>query len=234
MTENTENSETAKPASGSEPTQTFTSGDGVFREDRTSLKDRIWDAWRDMRASTRRMIAENPSEARLLFFVLMSDLILFLSFAVKTVVSPNSVMSSILPDNVALLLVVALLFRTLSVYVFALVVSLILRIFGGTGTFRATRIGIFWGTFVAAPFELFSAVITFFMARLEGVMPFLGGEMISLAPLWIGLLPYVWFVSAGATEAHGFKKVFPLFVSMSILSIISIVAMMILRARGVI
>jgi len=211
---------------------TFTMGVGVFQEEHTSLRDRILDAWKDMRTSTRRMIQERPSEGRLLFFVLISDLILFVSWGIKTVVSPNSMMLEVLPDGAPLILIAVLLFRTISVYLFALVVSLILRMFGGKGTFRDTRVGIFWGTFVAAPFELFSAVITFFMAKLEGVMPFLGNEMIALAPLWFALIPYVWFVSAGATEAHGFKKVFPLFLSMSVLSVMAIIAVMYLKATG--
>lgn len=212
---------------------TFTHGVGVFREDHISMKDRILDAWKDMRASTRRMIEERPSEGRLLFFVLISDLILFLSWGIKTVVSPNSMMLEVLPPNAPLLLIGALMFRTISVYIFAMVVGVILRVFGGKGTFRDTRTGIFWGTFVAAPFELFSAVITFLMAKMEATLPFLGGEMIALAPLWIALLPYVWFVSAGAAEAHGFKKVFPLFLSLSLFSVAMLLGAMYLRATGV-
>ena len=212
----------------------FKAGNGVFRQDKTGLIARIIDAWRDMPASTRRLIKERPSEARLFFFVLLSDLIFFLSFSVKTVVSPTSMAESVLPNDVALLLVVALMMRTAIIYTFAIVLGLILRAFGGTGTLKDTRAGVFWGSFVSAPFEILAAILIVVMASLEGSMPFLSGETISLAPLWLGLLPYIWFVSAGATSAHGFKRFFPLFAALSLLCIVAMIVALYLRANGVI
>lgn len=210
----------------------FHIGTNVFRDDRTGLKDRVVDAWRDMRSSTRRMIEEGPSEGRLLFFVLISDLIFFLSWAIKIVVAPNNAAVAALPKDAALLLVGALLLRTATIYVFAMLVGLGLKMLGGKGTLKDTRVGIFWGAFVAAPFGLVAGMITFIMAKFEGIMPFLANETVSLAPLWLGLLPYVWFVSAGAAEAHQFKKVFPLFAALSIIIIVGMFVALILRARG--
>ena len=212
----------------------FKAGNGVFRQDKTGLIARIIDAWRDMPASTRRLIQERPSEARLFFFVLLSDLIFFLSFSVKTVVSPTSMAESVLPNDVALLLVVALMMRTAIIYTFAIVLGLILRAFVGTGTLKDTRAGVFWGSFVSAPFEILAAILIVVMASLEGSIPFLSGETISLAPLWLGLLPYIWFVSAGATSAHGFKRFFPLFAALSLLCIVAMIVALYLRANGVI
>lgn len=212
----------------------FKAGYGVYRQDHTNLVSRITEAWKDMPASTRRLIAERPSEARLFFFVLLSDLIFFLSFSVKTVISPTSMAESVLPNDVALLLVVALMMRTAIIYTFAIVLGLILRAFGGTGTLKDTRTGVFWGSFVSAPFEILAAVLIVAMASLEGAVPFLSGETISLAPLWLGLLPYIWFVSAGATSAHGFKRFFPLFAALSLLCIVAMFWALYLRANGVI
>lgn len=212
----------------------FKAGNGVFRQDKTGLIARITDAWKDMPASTRRLIKERPSEARLFFFVLLSDLIFFLSFSVKTVVSPTSMAESVLPNDVALLLVVALMMRTAIIYTFAIVLGLILRAFGGTGTLKDTRAGVFWGSFVSAPFEILAAILIVVMASLESSMPFLSGETISLTPLWLGLLPYIWFVSAGATSAHGFKRFFPLFAALSLLCIVAMIVALYLRANGVI
>lgn len=212
----------------------FKAGNGVFRQDKTGLIARIFDAWMDMPASTRRLIKERPSEARLFFFVLLSDLIFFLSFSVKTVVSPTSMAESVLPNDVALLLVVALMMRTAIIYTFAIVLGLILRAFGGTGTLKDTRAGVFWGSFVSAPFEILAAILIVVMASLESSMPFLSGETISLTPLWLGLLPYIWFVSAGATSAHGFKRFFPLFAALSLLCIVAMIVALYLRANGVI
>lgn len=211
----------------------FKAGEGVYREDHTSLFARVTDAWKDMPASTHRMVAERPSEARLLFFVLMSDLMFFLSWSMKTVVSPTSLAESILPDDVALLLVGALLVRTTSIYVFSMVVGLVMRLFGGTGTQKDTRVGMFWGSFVAAPFGIFAALITIAMHSGEEIMPFLANPTISLAPLWIGLLPFIWFVSAGAATAHGFKRIFPIFGIMSLLFVVAMFVAMYLRANGV-
>ncbi len=211
----------------------FHIGGHVFQDERTGWGARIIDAWRDMRASTRRMIEEGPSEARLLFFVLISDLIFFLSWSIKIVVAPTAAAVEALPRDSALLLVGALLLRTATVYVFAILVGLGLKALGGKGTLKDTRVGIFWGAFVASPFGLLAAVITFLMAKSEGFMPFLANETISLMPLWIGLLPYVWFVSAGAAEAHKFRKVFPLFAGLSIILVTGMMAALILRARGV-
>jgi hypothetical protein len=212
----------------------FKAGHGTYRQNNTSFFTRIIDAWKDMPASTRRLIAEHPSEARLLFFVLLSDLIFFLSFSVKTVVSPTSIAQSALPDDVALLLVVALMVRTGSIYAFSFILGLILRAFGGTGTLKDTRAGVFWGSFVSAPFEVLAAILAVSMASMEGAMPFLSGETLSLAPLWLGLLPYIWFVSAGATAAHGFKRFYPLFAALSLLCIVGMFWALYLRANGVI
>ena len=212
----------------------FRAGSGVFRDDRTGLFARIIDAWRDMAGSTRRLIDENPSEARLLFFVLMSDLMFFLSWTIKTVVNPDSIVASAMPKDVALLLVGALLLRTTSVYIFALIVGLFLRAVGGKGTLKDTRCGIFWGSFVAAPFGLLAAFLAVGMSSLEDVIPLFRNETVGLAPLWLGLLPFVWFVSAGAAEAHGFKRVFPLFAGLSLLCVVGLVWAMYLRANGVI
>lgn len=212
----------------------FTAGYGVYRQDQTNLIARILEAWKDMPASTRRLINERPSEARLLFYILLSDLIFFLSSSVKTVVSPTTIAEQALPDDVALLLVVALMLRTGTIYLLSMILGLVLKLFGGTGSLKDTRAGVFWGSFVSAPFEILSVVLAVGMTYLEPNLPFLRGETISLAPLWIGLVPFVWFVSAGASEAHGFKRIFPLFAAFTVLCIVGLIGAIYLRANGVI
>ncbi|MEO1918344.1 MAG: hypothetical protein ABGW81_01265 [Paracoccaceae bacterium] len=109
-----------------------------------------------------------------------------------------------------------------------------MRAFGGTGSLKDTRAGVFWGSFVSAPFEVLAAILTAGMASMEDTLPFLSSEALSLAPLWLGLLPYIWFVSAGATSAHGFKRFTPLFASLSLLCIVGMFWALYLRANGVI
>ncbi|MEM8869321.1 MAG: hypothetical protein AAGE38_02900, partial [Pseudomonadota bacterium] len=87
---------------------------GRLGDKRSSLGDRVIDAWRDMRASTRRLIDEKPSEHRLLFYVLLSDIIFFLSWSLKTVVSPVSGVKEQVPLEIGAWLIAALMVRTAS------------------------------------------------------------------------------------------------------------------------
>lgn len=217
-----------------EQDEIFHSLRGEFHTDRTGLVARILDSWRDMRGATRRLISENPSEPRLLFYVLMSDMVFFLSWSLKTVVSPTEAAASILPREVGLWLIMALFLRTLVVYVFAGVLGAILRVFGGTGSWKDTRTGIFWGSFVAAPFGLLFAIVTVLFSTLENTIPLFGNTFVAQAPYWMALLPFVWLCSVGAAEAHGFKRSAPLFMGMTVLTMVVWVWFLVLRAQGVI
>jgi hypothetical protein len=211
----------------------FSAGHGTFQTERTGMVQRVLDAWKDMRASTRRLIDEDPSEARLLFYVLMSDMVFFLSWTLKAVVRPSAGAESIIPNNVALLMVGALLLRTAAIYVFTLILGSILRLFGGTGTWKATRAGVFWGSFVSAPFGLLAAVVAVILTTLEPSHPWLKESWVALPPYWIGLIPFTWFISYGIAEAQGLEKASFIFMVLSVLAIISVIGGMYLRAIGV-
>lgn len=210
----------------------FTVGSHTYQIGNTSLVKRVLDSWKDMRKATRRLIDENPSESRLLFYILMSDLIFFLSWSLKAVVSPTEDASSFLPTDVGLWLVVALFARTGVVYLFSFVLGAAMRIAGGRGGWKATRAGVFWGSFVAAPFGLFFALITVGFASLEGAIPFLANDVVSQAPYWLSLIPFVWFVSAGIAEAHEFKLVTPIFATMTAVTMVLWVLFLYLSAIG--
>ena len=60
--------------------------------------DRVLDAYVDMRASTRSFIATRPSEARLLFLALLSDVIFFLARSMSMVVAPPAEVQASLPE----------------------------------------------------------------------------------------------------------------------------------------
>ncbi|MCF6306139.1 MAG: YIP1 family protein [Rhodobacteraceae bacterium] len=211
----------------------FTVGSHTYQMSHSSLYRRVLDSWVDMRKATRRLIDEDPSESRLLFYILMSDLIFFLSWSLKAVVSPTENASEFLPTDVGLWLVLALFARTAVVYLFSVLLGIAMRLAGGQGSWKATRAAVFWGAFVAAPFGLLFALITVAFSALEGVMPFLANDLISQAPYWLSLIPFVWFISAGLAEAHKFRLVAPIFGTMTVLTMVLWVLFLYLSAIGI-
>ena len=212
----------------------FSAGIGSYVIGRSNLADRIVDAWRDMDASTARLLREQPTEGRLLFYVLMSDMIFFLSWSIKAVVAPTAEAAARLPLEISFFLVFALLCRTSAIYFLSIVIGSAARVLGGTGTWRETRTAVFWGALVAAPFGFFFALVTVVLSAMEPVFPILGAEWIALPPYWLSLIPFVWFISAGLARAHNFERVSNVFAAMSSIAVAGILLAMYLRAQGVI
>ncbi|MEM9231755.1 MAG: hypothetical protein AAGB10_19345 [Pseudomonadota bacterium] len=207
---------------------------GRLGDKRSSLGDRVIDAWRDMRASTRRLIDEKPSEHRLLFYVLLSDIIFFLSWSLKTVVSPVSGVKEQVPLEIGAWLIAALMVRTASMYFFSFVVTSAARAVGSTGSWRDNRAGIFWGALVAAPFGLLMAIVTVAMSWLEPIFPVLREDWVALPPYWISLVPFLWFISQGMAEANGYRKNALPFMIMSVIALAGMIGAMYLRKIGVV
>ncbi|NNU80742.1 hypothetical protein HMH01_09865 [Halovulum dunhuangense] len=205
---------------------------GKHLETHTGLGARILEAWGDMRYSTRRLIEEKPSEHRLLFYVLLSDIIFFLSWSIKTVVAPVSGVREQVPLEVGFWLIAALLLRTASMYTFSGVLTLAARLFGGRGSWRDNRAGIFWGALVAAPFGFLMALVTVSMAYLEPHFPLLREDWVALPPYWISLVPFLWFISLGMAEANGFRRNAIPFLVMSAIALAGMLLAMYLRANG--
>ncbi len=210
----------------------FSTSLGTRHTERSGLAARVVDSWKDMRAATRRLIEENPSEGRLLFYILLSDMIFFLSWSLKAVVAPSSAAQNMLPAEIGLILIGALFMRTFSVYMFSILLWVIAKVFGGNGSARDTRAGVFWGSFVAAPFGLFFAVVTVGITSLEHSFPMLQGSLISQAPYWLSLIPFVYFISAGVAEAHQFKFTFPMFAGLTVTAMVLWLLALYLRANG--
>ena len=211
----------------------FSTGIGTRHTDRSGLVARVLDGWKDMRASTRRLIEENPTEGRLLFYILLSDMVFFLSWSLKAVVAPSVAAQNMLPAEIGLLLIAALFMRTFWVYAFSMLLWGVAKLCGGTGSARDTRAGVFWGSFVAAPFGLLFALVTVAFTSLEQSFPILQGSVISQAPYWLSLIPFVYFISAGVAEAHRFKFTFPMFAGLSLTAMALWLIVLYLRAAGV-
>ena len=184
----------------------FNVTEGIYLEGRNDLARRILDGWRDMPASVRRLVAEAPSEGRLLFYVLLSDLIFFVSWSAKTLLIPTPDAISDGPSDIAFWLVVALLCRTSAMYIFSMVAGAGARLAGGKASWPETRAAVFWGALVAAPVGFIIAIIVS-VAAASGLITVSGGSVgAAPAPHVAGFIPFVWFVSAGVAEVHGFRR----------------------------
>ena len=212
--------------------EAFQGYNGTFSTKRVKMIERIYDAWVDMRSSSRRLIAENPNEGRLVFLILLSDLIFFLSWSIKTVVSPISSAADYIPAEIGLFLVGALMVRTPFMYLFSLVVFGIAKLFRGQGTWYETRVCVFWAALVSAPFSFIAALVTVGMNGLEDYVPVFQQEWISLPPYWLGLIPFVWLISEGISESHKFKNSSPVFIVMTLLSLICLIGVFYMKANG--
>lgn len=183
------------------------------------MNDRFLEAWRDMAASTRRLLAERPSEGRLLFFVILSDVVFFLSWTLKTLLAPTSAAAETLPIGVAAWLLVAILFRTSSLYVLAALAAAAATLCGGAGSWRDTRAAVFWGALVSAPFGLLAAALTVVLNRAETSLPALADPLFALPPYYVGLVPFLWFVAAGIAAAHRFERIGWSFLTLSVAAV---------------
>jgi len=198
----------------------FQAGRGIYLVERSNMGARMVDAWRDMRASTRRLLREKPGEARLILYVLASDMVFFISWSLKTVVSPvEGVDPLISPDKIGLLMIGALMLRTAAMYLFSLLAFLSAKLAGGAGTWKETRAGVFWGALVSAPFGLAAALISVGLGALSPSLPFLQNDWIALPVYWLGLIPFVWYISAGVAEVHSFRMTSPTFMVMSVVAV---------------
>lgn len=212
--------------------QEFMAQHGVYAQGRNGLADRLIEAWQDMRGSTRRLIREKPSEARLLFYVLLSDLIVFTSWSLKTTVAPALSISQDIPLEIALYLVMALFARTAFMFCFAFVVGSAARLAGGSGSWKDTRAAVFWGCLVAAPIGFALASVSIVIALLEPSFPGLPVKAITLHLYWISMIPFVWFIAAGLAEAHGFAKTWMVFGIIAMIAVAGALFGLYLKAQG--
>lgn len=195
------------------------------------LSRRVMGAWMDMRASTRQLIDERPSEGRLIFFVLLSDVIFFLARTLSLVVVPAASTQKLLPLEISLWLIGVFVLRTATLYVFSAMVGLVGRAFGSTATWRETRTAVFWASLVAAPVGVLGALIGAGLGHLSAAIPLLATDVFVIGPLVLGPVAFVWFISASVAEAHGAKRTSPVFIAFSVLAVALSIATVAAAAR---
>ncbi|MEM9762903.1 MAG: YIP1 family protein [Pseudomonadota bacterium] len=188
-----------------------------------TLSARLRLSFKDMRRATRILLDENPTEPRLLFYVLMSDVIFFLNFGMKFAVAPGQNVENALPSELAGaiggLVAICFLLRTATLYLFSGATAFVCRLFGGKGSWRDTRAGIFWASLVAAPIGVLGAILVIVMGVFAPTLPFLADPMVQLPAQLIGVIAFVFFVSASVAESHGFKNTSPIFIAFSLLTV---------------
>ncbi len=187
---------------------------------RPSVTVRLARSFFDMRATTEELLSERPSEARLLMLVLLSDMIFTLSWALKTLIAPTEAATASMGSDVVLWLMVALMLRTTAIYALALVVGVVVKMFGGKATLFETRVGVIWGAFVAAPIGLIIAEFSVIINQFGGSFTFLQNQGVQMAPYWLGMVPFVWFVSKGAAAANRIDNAVPIFGTIAVLAVI--------------
>ena len=187
---------------------------------RPSVTVRLARSFFDMRATTEELLSERPSEARLLMLVLLSDMIFTLSWALKTLIAPTQAATASMGTDVVLWLMVALMLRTTAIYALALGVGVVVKLFGGKATLFETRVGVIWGVFVAAPIGLIIAEFAVIINQFDGSLAFLQSQGIQMTPYWLGMVPFVWFVSKGAASANRIENAVPIFGTIAALAVV--------------
>ncbi len=189
--------------------------DAFLIDEPVTMNDRILEAWRDMPGSMRRLLAEKPSEGRLLFFVILSDVIFFASWSLKTMIAPTAAAVSKLPVDMAKWLLVALVARTVMLYGASTVICAVCQVCGGWGNAQETRAAVFWSALVTAPFGLAAALLAMILSEGEQIWPALQDPVFALPPYYLGLVPLLWFTALAVATAHRFERSSGVFLGLS-------------------
>ena len=161
---------------------------------------RMLGAWADLRGSMRAELDRDPSEGRLLFYVMLSGLIWFIGRHAVLVYGP---LGPVISEHeflgrVGSEFVAAVFMLTLFYYGMAVLGGAIARAFGGTGDWRESRAATFWAALVAAPVILASELLSIIVAGLPGA--------IADTALTLGKVALGWALAQCIAEAHGFRS----------------------------
>lgn len=184
---------------------------------RDSYAARILDAYVDMRRSTRAFIEIGPSEARLLFLALLSDVIFLMARSLSMVIAPPQEVATALPLKFGAVLIVAFLLRTSIFYVSAALATAGSRVFGGRGSWYETRCAVFWAALVSAPVEVFGAAVSVTLTAIRRNAPGFEGDWLVEAPYYFGPIAFGYFLAAGVAEAQGFRYTWRVMAALAII-----------------
>ena len=180
------------------------------------LVGRIAAAWSGRHREVIRADLEGGlTESRLLAYVMGAGLLMLLA-SLPTVMAERARQAAIaggqaavpsVGEVVTMQVVADLFFVPLFLYGVAALLRIVLRLFGGTGGWQATRLAVFWAPLAAAPATLLGAALASLLtvAGAGTLAISIPGELAGVAGLW--------FWCAGLAEAHGFRRAWPGFVA---------------------
>ncbi|MEM0976741.1 MAG: YIP1 family protein [Pseudomonadota bacterium] len=203
---------------------------GTYTDQADGIFSRMRKSWTDMEGVTRRLIDEAPSEGRLIFYLVMSDLIFFLSWTFKTVIFPAMEDTPDAPLVVGIWLLIALMVRTGMFYCASVIVWIMCKGVGGEGNWRDTKAGMFWGSLVSAPFGFLAALVTVVLLQFDESVISSGWAVV--IPFLLAMVPFVWYISSGVSAAHKFTQSYVLFTVLSIVTFGIIVALIIFNLES--
>ena len=162
---------------------------------------RILGAWADLRGSMRAELDRDPSEGRLLFYVMFAGLFRFVGAAMVLAYGPLALTmpEDVFRGQIAASFVAIFFLLSLLYYAVAATGGALARAMGGTGSWYDSRAAMFWAALVAAPAILASKLLALVLAGLPG--PIVGSvEM-------LGEVAFAWTTAHCFAEAHGFASV---------------------------
>jgi hypothetical protein len=158
-------------------------------------------AWADLRGSMRAELDRDPSEGRLLFYVMFAGLFRFVGAAMVLAYGPLALAmpEDVFRGQIAASFVAIFFLLSLLYYAVAATGGGLARAMGGTGSWYDSRAALFWAALIAAPAILASKLLALILAGMPG--PVVGSvEM-------LGEVAFAWTTAHCFAEAHGFASV---------------------------
>ena len=178
--------------------------------------------WLGLTVSARSFIDKGSTVGRLLALVLITDLIFYLGLAIKMNALPIESTAAMFQQETGFWLVLAFFGRTAFLFALAGVLGGCARLAGGSASMRRTLAGVVWGAMAAVPLAMVAALLAMLIRALQPVIPVLDANWVSVLLYWLSLLAFVWFVTRGAAEAHGLKRITPVLVPTMMLTVLSV------------
>ena len=178
--------------------------------------------WLGLTVSARSFIDKGSTVGRLLALVLITDLIFYLGLAIKMNALPIESTTAMFQQETSFWLVLAFFGRTAFLFALAGVLGGCARLAGGSGSMRRTLAGVVWGAMAAVPLAMVAALLAVLIGALQPVIPEFVMKWVTASPYWLSLVAFVWFVTRGAAEAHGLKRITPVLVPTMMLTVLSV------------
>ena len=178
--------------------------------------------WLGLTVSARSFIDKGSTVGRLLALVLITDLIFYLGLAIKMNALPIESANAMFQQETSFWLVLAFFGRTAFLFALAGVLGGCARLAGGSGSMRRTLAGVVWGAMAAVPLAMVAALLAVLIGALQPVIPEFAMKWVTASPYWLSLVAFVWFVTRGAAEAHGLKRITPVLVPTMMLTVLSV------------